>query len=279
MSTWLKDKKLNIGLMFSKGVRDFLIWLAAACVAVSSCARNTQELASYWNGYDFSSLEGFDDIKAAEDKFDGYIDLLNKVPHEVAVANLRSFLDSAARNTVAYMVWSGWFEPYLHSTQSPYKNDDLYLVWLDMVLEDKEIDDGGMLEHLEQMRAVLQKNKPGSTLEDVVLRDCNGEELMLSEMINRQSMILLVDANCPSCLESLEENVGAYKDANLIAILVNGGSMHIQNIRRQVSEDILEKWTLLCCSQRMLEDARYDLYNMPVRLLVAQDGKIIKSYH
>ena len=85
------------------------------------------------------------------------------------VANLRSFLDSAARNTVAYMVWSGWFEPYLHSTQSPYKNDDLYLVWLDMVLEDKEIDDGGMLEHLEQMRAVLEKNKIGSTLEDVVL--------------------------------------------------------------------------------------------------------------
>lgn len=265
--------------MFSSRVQGFLMWLVAACVAVSSCARNTQELASYWNGYDFSSLEGFDDIKAAEDKFDGYIDLLNKVPHEAAVANLRSFLDSAARNTVAYMVWSGWFEPYLHSTQSPYKNDDLYLVWLDMVLEDKEIDDGGMLEHLEQMRSVLEKNKIGSTLEDVVLRDCNGEELMLSEMINRQSMILLVDANCPSCLESLEDNVGAYKDANLIAILVNGGSMHIQNIRRQVSEDILEKWTLLCCSQRMLEDARYDLYNMPVRLLVAQDGKIIKSYH
>lgn len=279
MSTWLKDKKLNIRLMFSKGVRDFLIWLAAACVAVSSCAGGARELASYWDGYDFSSLDGFDDITQAEEKFDGYIDLLNKVPHETAVANLRSFLDSAARNTVAYMVWSGWFEPYFHSFQSPYRNEELYAEWLDMVLEDKILEDEGMMEHLGRMKTALQKNKPGSTLEDVVLRDCNGEELMLSEMINRQSMILLVDANCPSCLESLEENVGAYKDANLIAILVNGGSMHIRNIRRQVSEDILEKWTLLCCSQRMLEDARYDLYNMPVRLLVAQDGKIIKSYH
>ena len=88
-----------------------------------------------------------------------------------------------------------------------------------------------------------------------------------------------MDANCPSCLSSLEENVNAYKDANLIAILVGGSSFHIQNIRRQVSEDLLEKWTLACCSQRRLEGASYDISNLPTRLLVSSKREIIKSYH
>ena len=92
-------------------------------------------------------------------------------------------------------------------------------------------------------------------------------------------MILLVDANCPSCLASLEENVNEYRDANLIAVLVEGGSYHIQNIKRQVSEDILEKWTLVCGSKDRLEAVSYDISNLPTRLLVSANGEIIKSYH
>ena len=253
--------------------------MTATLVVVCSCADHEQELASYWEGYDFTSLDGFSDIKTAEDKFDGYISLLSKVPHEYAVENMKSFLDSAAQNTVAYMVWAGWFEPYFHANISPYKNDEMFVVWLDKVLEDKVIDDGGMMEHLQYMRRVMEKNKVGSTLEDVCLRDCNGEEFMLSEIIEKKSMILLVDANCPSCLSSLEENVNEYKDANLIAVLVEGGTYHIQNIRRQVAEDIVEKWTLVCSSKKRMEDAAYDTSNLPTRLLVSANGEIIKSYH
>ena len=258
---------------------NLLVWLAAAAIALCACDRSAKELASYWDGHDFSSLDGFSDIKEAEDKFDGYVDLLSKVPHEVAVENMRSFLDSAAQNTVAYMVWAGWFEPYFHANISPYKNDAMFVAWLDKVLEDNAIDDGGMMEHLQQMRRVMEKNQVGSTLEDVCLRDCNGEEFMLSEIIEKKSMILLVDANCPSCLSSLEENVNEYRDANLIAVLVEGGSYHIQNIRRQVSEDILEKWTLVCGSKDRLEAVSYDISNLPTRLLVSANGEIIKSYH
>ena len=233
----------------------------------------------YWDGHDFTSLDGFSNISEAEDKFDGYIDLLSKVPFEVAVENLSSFLDSAAQNTVAYMVWTGWFEPYFHAPQSPYKNDDMFIFWLDKVLKDNVIDDGSMIEHLQQMRSVMDKNREGSKLEDVLVRDTSGTEFLLSEFLKDETMVLIVDANCPSCLKSLEENVKAYRDADLIAVLVGGGDFHLQNIRRQVPEDILEKWTFVCVSQRRLEDALYDTSLLPIRLLVSSDGEIIKSYH
>ena len=248
-------------------------------LAVCSCADPAQELSAYWDDHDFTSLDGFSNIKEAEDKFDGYIDLLSKVSHDAAVENLYSFLDSAAQNTVAYMVWTGWFEPYFHASLSPYQNDELFVAWLDKVLKDNVIDDGGMMEHLQYMRDVMDKNRAGSALEDVIVRDVNGEEFNLSQFVQKKALILIVDANCPSCLTSLEENVKTYKGVDLIAVLVGGGDYHLENIRKQVAEDILDKWTLLCVSQRRMEDALYDTSILPTRLLVSPDCEIIKSYH
>ena len=40
----------------------FLIGAATAIVAVCSCTTPMQELSSYWEGHDFTSLDAFDDI-------------------------------------------------------------------------------------------------------------------------------------------------------------------------------------------------------------------------
>lgn len=263
-------------------LRIWLVWMTTLIVVVCSCAPGAQELSSYWEDHDFSSLDAFDDIDEAEEKFDGYIELLNRVPHKTAVKEMREFLDSAARNVVAYMVWSGWFEPYLHALESPYRNDELFVEWLDKVLEDKIIDDGSMMDHLKMMRVLVDRNKVGSKPEDITLRGEDEREFMLSELVGERMLMLFVDANCPSCLEALEENAAKYegKDVKLVAILVNGSTYHIENIRKKLSEEVLAPWTLACCSGRMMEkDATYDITLLPFRMLVSKDGIIEKSYH
>ena len=258
------------------------IWAAAVIAAVCSCTSPVQELSAYWDGHDFRTLNGFDDIDAAQDKFDGYIDLLSRVPHDVAVENMTEFLDSASQNVVGYMVWSGWFEPFLHALQSPYRNDGLFVAWLDKVLEDKVIDDGAMMEHLQHMRLMMDRNKVGSAPQDLKLRNVDGEDFMLSELSGKRMLMLFVDADCPSCLQALEENVAEYagKNVRLVAVLVNGSRFHVENIRKQLSEEVLEPWTLACVSARRLEEEGfYDTSLLPFRMLVSKDGKIEKSYH
>ena len=110
--------------------------VAAGLAAAVSCSGPEKKLASYWDGHDFSSTETFKDIKAAEDTFEGFIDLLVQSPYEVSVPALNEFLDSAAGNPVAYTLWAGWFEPYLHVLESPYRNDSLFTVWLDRTRAD-----------------------------------------------------------------------------------------------------------------------------------------------
>ena len=57
----------------------WLVWVAAALAAGCSCAGPAQELSTYWEEHDFTSLDGFDDIDAAEDKFDGYAAVIRQL--------------------------------------------------------------------------------------------------------------------------------------------------------------------------------------------------------
>ena len=87
--------------------------------------------------------------------FDNYIKLLNKVPHEVAVTELKKFLDCAKLNEIAYMTWAGWFPVVLHDDDSKNRNDKLFAAWLDMMLEDNFINDEYFMGQLIQMKEEL----------------------------------------------------------------------------------------------------------------------------
>jgi hypothetical protein len=260
--------------------------LAAGCSCADraqeqrrSCPSPEKELSVYWEGHDFQTLEGFSDIDAAEDKFDGFISLLGQVPHETAVTEMTEFLDSAAQNVVAYMVWAGWFEPFLHAKESPYRNDSLFVAYLDKALKDNVIDDGYMVEHLQNLRRFMNVNKVGMQPQDVLLKNREGEDFMLSIIKGRPTLLLFVDANCPSCLEALSDNVKEHEDKQLVAILVNGSQYHLSNIRAQLPWDVIEPWTFAFCPQtRLEEEGLYDTSLLPFRILVNSDWMIEKTY-
>ena len=265
-------------------MKVFCVWLvmvAVSLTAFSSCVNPAQELSAYWNGHDFGSLDGFDDIDAAEEKFDGYIDLLNRVPADVASEHMHAFLDSAARDTVAYMVWASWFEPYLHSPESPYRNDELFSVWLDRTLEDKVVD-GHMLERLQQIKDVMCLNVIGRPAADVLLTDVEGAEYRISDFKGQRTLLMLLDANCPSCLDYLTENLKEYgrQDVRMVAVLVNGSPMHIRNVSSHLSDDIISRWLLTWCPGREIEEGRiYDLTMVPSRIMLDHKNTIEKLYY
>ena len=284
-------------------LRYWLVWVAAAFAVGCSCVDrksvqglstsgdaiiceeeqplDTTALLTYWNGHDFATLDSFEDIRSTEDKFDGFVSLLSKAPHDMAVEEMYHFLDSAAQNVVAYMVWSGWFEPYLHAKESPYCNDDLFVAWLDKVLADKVIDDGSQMEHLAMMRKCMAVNRAGMTPQDIQVFAEDGSECMLSDFSGKRTLLLFVDADCPSCLDGLKVNAEEYKgsDVNLLAVLANGSTYHLSNIRKKLPSEVLANWTFVYRSASKLQnDGLYDTSLLPFRILVSPDWLIEKSY-
>ena len=246
--------------------------VAAGIAAAVSCSRPGKKLASYWNGHDFSSTETFKDIKAAEDTFEGFIDLLVHSPYEVSVPVLNEFLDSAAGNPVAYTLWSGWFEPYLHLLESPYRNDSLFTVWLDRTIADKVLDDY-MMEHLLDMRKVNGQNRPGMPASDVLLRDATGMEFRLSELKGEKIMLCLLDANCPSCIQTMNTVAGSAGAAGmrLVSVLVYGN----ETVLGRVAASVSPEWTVTYCPGREIEDWEcFDLSLLPYCIVVGENGLV-----
>jgi len=262
-------------------VNKELSWVTVLLTVVCSCISPIQELSSYWDGHDFQTLDAFDDIDAAEDKFDRYIKLLNKVPKEAAATELMEFMDSAAQNEVAYMVWASWFEPYLHSLESPYRNDTLFEVWLNRVLEDDILDDYTK-ERLQKTKNVLKRNVAGRLAADVVLIDSEGVEFRISDLKGQRVLLMLLDADCPSCLDYLNENLVEYGHTTIrmIAVLVNGSHAHVQQISSRLSAEVLARWKLAWCPGREVERGLvYDLDLIPSRILLDKENIVEQSYY
>jgi len=250
-------------------------------VAVSSCVDPAQELSAYWEGHDFRSFESFKDITAAEKTFEGYISLLEKVPEEVAVPAMYDFLDSAALNKVAYTIWAGWFEAYLHILESPYNNEPLFQAWLEKVISDKVAEDY-ILDHLIQIKKVSGLNAVGTQPSDVMLRDMDGKDFMISGLKGKQTLLLFFNGGCKSCADHMSHIYEEYKDKDtrLVAVLLNADPVILSMVKNTIPEDVLERWTLSWCPGREIEDGQtYDLTLFPSRLLLDSAGIVEKSYH
>ena len=255
--------------------------IAAIISAMCSCTAKKQNTSTYWAGHDFSSLKDFDDIRYAEDKFAGYVELLSKETPESAKAELRAFLDSASRNQIAYMVWTGWFASAFHAMDSPYRNDELYKAWFEMIEQDKVIDDEYMMSELRKVYHLIDLNTVGSYPENIRLCNTEDVEFQLSDMTGRKTLLLFVDANCPSCMQSLEENMKEYgrKKVRMVAVLVNGSKRHVENISKKLPESIVAGWELVWCPDRELEKGnKYDLSQLSFRMMLGADGRIVKRY-
>ena len=260
---------------------NWLVWMMTVCAVACSCVSPTQELSAYWEEHDFSSLEEFDDIDAAEERFDGYVALLSRVDADDAVKNMIEFMDSAARNEVAYMVWASWFEPYLHALESPYRSDALFAAWLDKVMEDKVLDEY-TLERLRKTRDVMRLNVAGQPAADVILKDADGQEFRISNLKGQKTLLMLLDADCPSCMDHLNDILKEreLKEVRLVAVLVNGSPMHVRNISSRLPEEVLSRWTLAWCPGREVERGEvYDLTMVPSRMMLDSENIVEKSYY
>ena len=256
-------------------------WVAAIISAVCSCASPAQELSSYWEEYDFESMEAFQDIESAEEMFEGYVSLLGKVPEDVASASINEFLDSAARNQVAYIIWAGWIEAYLHTLESPYNNERLFQICLDKIISDNVLD-SYIMERLIRIKKVSGLNIVGNPPSDVMLRNADGNDFMISGLKGEDVLLLLLDGGCKSCLDYLSETYEEYKntDTRLVVVLLNASPHIISEIVSGLPANISSRWTVSWCPGREIEDGNlYDTTLVPSKLLIDAKGNVVRSYH
>lgn len=247
-----------------------------SAVLCLSCVSPERRLETFWGGHDFGSLDGFDDIGSAEDRFGDYIRLLEKARPETAEESLLAFLDSASRQRVAYTIWAGWIEGWLHAVDSPCRDDRLYASALKKIVSDNVIDPY-LMEGFKQSLSVLDKAFAGAPAPDVCLRTADGADFSLPSLAPERVLLCLLDAGCSYCTAILERSDKDCPDRDLtrMALFVNATPDVLTGLR----EALPEGWTAAWCPGRKIENGGvFDLTMIPSRIIIGHDAHIEKTY-
>ncbi len=244
---------------------------------LAACSNPRERAASFWDGYDFGSTEGFSDVDAASEKFGEYVGLLTKLPEPDAETLLLEFLDSASRQAGAYTIWAGWLEGWLHSVDSPFRNDALYRAALSKIVSDNVID-SYLMASFAQSHSVIDKVVAGADAPSLQLKGADGVPFNLRDFVPSRQLVYIADSGCISCLDQLSSFDGEYADAAelvRLVILVNASQETVSYYQSQLPPGRIVAY----CPGREVERGEvFDLSMLPSRLLIGGDGRIEKTY-
>lgn len=176
-------------------------------------------LAHFWDGLDFA-----DTVRSRRPDFmeQYFVDFLSVMPYaepSAAQAGVKALMRRAERDTAAYRLVAGLAEKYLYEPNSPMRQED-YLIWF---LE--EITRTPVLDALEKRRPALllsaaRKNRPGRPAADFTYLTRGGQTRTLYGTPSAERLLLVFyDPLCEHCAEILGE---LQRNAAVTAALRNG---------------------------------------------------------
>lgn len=176
-------------------------------------------LAHFWDGLDFA-----DTVRSRRPDFmeQYFVDFLSVMPYaepSAAQVGVKALMRRAERDTAAYRLVAGLAEKYLYEPNSPMRQED-YLIWF---LE--EITRTPVLDALEKRRPALllsaaRKNRPGRPAADFTYLTRGGQTRTLYGTPSAERLLLVFyDPLCEHCAEILGE---LQRNAAVTAALRNG---------------------------------------------------------
>lgn len=183
-------------------MRKIIVILAALASLLTGC-RSTG-VADYWvrNSIDYS------DVQAAQDRFATFAELAVRAEEAEAGAALDRLFDKLLDDEVAYYLYTDWMDAAFYNPLSPCRNAFLYRKAVERMVSDGII---SMNEYEFSQRKLkwINYNREGSVA-TVPGVDLDG----------RRTLVLLLDLDCPTCMESLNKISGdpVWSDVRKVAV-------------------------------------------------------------
>lgn len=96
-----------------------------------------------------------------------------------------------------------WFNRYLHNTQSPMYDDELYLLFIETLMQANAF--GANTDDLSEIRDLLRRNRTGYTAENFVFADMSGKDWHLFDLTADRILLLFYNPDCSRCQKTISE--------------------------------------------------------------------------
>lgn len=152
----------------------------------------------YWDNFDFKDTLQLNDPNLAEQGFVNFIDLLPRLPQELAKQSIAAFASHAFAYPAAKSKMERLIEHYFDDPDSPLRDDRTYLLFLEEMGKSPYFDETEK-ERLTFKRTNANKNLPGDIATDFTFKDQEGKSHRLRDYKERKVILYFYDPECENC--------------------------------------------------------------------------------
>jgi len=153
----------------------------------------------YWDRFDFSNERLISRPEITEQAFVDYIHILqNYVSWEDAKKSLHYTLNKMKENDAMHAYFASLFEKYLYEPNSPFRNEEFYLVVLKQLTKSSSLSKAEKSKYKFQL-SMVHKNRVGKKAANFNYTLASGETLSLYSIKSDYLLLIFFDPECSTC--------------------------------------------------------------------------------
>lgn len=158
----------------------------------------------YWDLFDFSDTSLISQTNITEQGFVDYIHILNYIPFNHAKKSLKIFLDKTQEHPMMHSHFASLFEKYYYDADSPYRNEELYIPVLDVLLKSRVLSKTELGKY-DFQREMIHKNRVGTKANDFDYTLVNGETKQMRTFKSDFLILFFTNPDCGTRCEVIDD--------------------------------------------------------------------------
>ena len=159
---------------------------------------------SYWEAFPFNDTSLISKTEVTEQGLVDYIHILNYIPFNDAKKSLNTLFSQAQENPKMYTHFASLFQKYYYDADSPFRNEELYIPTLDIILKSNVLSASDQ-EIYDFQREMIHKNRVGTKASDFVYTLFDGENKRMREFKSDFLILFFTNPNCSICSDITDE--------------------------------------------------------------------------
>lgn len=232
----------------------------------------------YWDGYllaDTAWLHGPD----TEQLYANFLGVLPALSAEEATGAMGNMLAHVAKDSAAYAAFCLLGEKYLYHPNSPMRNEDYYMVQLEHMLANPQLDEIDKIRPADRLKQA-RKNRPGMKAADFTYMDAQGRCRKMSSIRAPYTFLFFFDPDCSNCAKAEAVLAGIpflnelIEKGKVVVLAVYSGS-ELDLWQKRLSHMPAGWKTVHDIDEEIILKQLYDLPAKPVYYLLDKDKRVI----
>lgn len=255
--------------------------LPLPCVPQSMTApreRAAYIIAHFWDAMNFADTLRSHNTLFIERNMVNFISLFPHTDSTAVAAGLDTLMAHASVDRTAFRIVNGIAEKYLAEPNSPERNEDWYILFLEAELRTPKLTDTDRLRPTARLRTA-SKNRPGMKAADFKYTNRKGTASTLHKTGGELLLLIFYDPACTHCTDILHSlrtdaticRLLKQKRLCVLAIYTEGD----RPLWEKTKADMPTEWTVGIDESGIVANAIYDVPAMPVLYLLDRNKRII----